>query len=93
MMSLDGPAIEAKIRKCDAHSFTLEGVNDQLEKTPQEPKIIRTLALRNNGKMVRIIRDVRLKARKNLYFTHELGTAVEENTPIHGNMFEYEGFD
>jgi hypothetical protein len=32
MMSLDGPAIEAKIRKWDAHSFTIEGVNDQLEK-------------------------------------------------------------
>ena len=92
-MSLDCPVIEVKVRKWDSHSFTVKGINDQLEKLLKEPKIICTLALSNNGKMVRIRRDVSLNARKNLYFTHELETAVEENTPIHGTMFEYEGFD
>jgi hypothetical protein len=47
-----------------------------------------------NGKMVRISRDVRLKARRDFYFTPELESAVvEENTHIHGTTFEYEGLD
>jgi len=56
--------LEIEVQKWDANSFTIEGVNDQLEKLLKEYKIIRTLALRNNGKMVRISRDVQLKARK-----------------------------
>jgi hypothetical protein len=59
------------------HSFTIEeGVTDQLEKLLKEQKIIRTLALRHNGKMVRISRDVRLKARRDFYFTPEVETTL-----------------
>jgi hypothetical protein len=46
------------------------------------------------GKMVRISRDVKLKARRD-FSESELGvTAAEErNTPIRGTTFEYEGLD
>jgi hypothetical protein len=57
---------QIEVRKWDAHSFTIEGVNDQLEKLLKEQKIIRTLILMQNGKMVRISRDARLKSRKDL---------------------------
>ena len=77
----------------DAHSFTIEGMNDQLEKLLEEHKVIRTLALRQNGKMVRISRDVRLKARKDFYFTPEIETTAIENTLYQGITFEYEGLD
>ncbi|HEY9406748.1 MAG TPA: hypothetical protein VIP53_04795, partial [Nitrososphaera sp.] len=76
-----------------AHSFTIEGVNNQLEKLLKEQKIIRTLALRHNGKMVRISRDVRLKARKDINLAPELETTSTDNTPVHGTTFEYEGLD
>jgi hypothetical protein len=77
------------------HSFTIEeGVNDQLEKILKEQKIIRTLALKHNGKMVRISRDVRLKARSDFYFTPTVETtAVIENPLYQGTTFEYEGLD
>src|SRR3712207_7899570 len=41
--------LEIEVRKWDAHSFTIEGVNDQLEKLLREQKIIRTLALIQDG--------------------------------------------
>jgi hypothetical protein len=44
--------------------------------------------------MVRISRDVKLKARRDLYFTPGVESAVaEENTPYQGTTFEYEGLD
>jgi hypothetical protein len=85
--------IEVEVRDWDGHSFTIEGANDQLEKLLKEQKIIRTLALRHDGRMVRISRDVRLKARKNLYFTPELETPAIENPLYHGTTFEYEDLD
>jgi hypothetical protein len=81
------------LKRWDAHSFTIEGINDQLEKLLKEHKVIRTLALRQNGKMVRISRDVRLKARKDFYFTPEVETTAIENTLYQGITFEYEGLD
>ncbi len=48
-MSEKQPPLEIEVVKWDAHSFTIEGVNDQLEKLLKEQKIIRTLALRHNG--------------------------------------------
>jgi hypothetical protein len=91
-MSEERP-LEIEVRKWDAHSFTIEGVNDQLEKLLKEQKIIRTLALRHDGKMVRISRDVRLKARKDFYFTPTVETTAIENTLYQGTTFEYEGLD
>jgi hypothetical protein len=93
-MSEEQRPLEIEVRKWDAHSFTIEGVNDQLEKLLKEQRIIRTLSLMQNGKMVRISRDVKLKARRDLYFTPEVESAVvEENTPYQGTTFEYEGLD
>jgi hypothetical protein len=40
------------LKQWDTHSFTIEGINNQLEKLLKEHKVIRTLALRQNGKMV-----------------------------------------
>ncbi len=86
--------LEIEVRKWDAHSFTIEGVNDQLEKLLKENKTIRTLALRQDGKMVRISRDVRLKDRKDINFAPDLETtSVDNNTPVRGTTFEYEGLD
>jgi hypothetical protein len=91
---IEDKPVEIEVRKWDAHSFTIEGVNDQLEKLLKDQKIIRTLALRHNGKMVRISRDVRLKARRDFYFTPEVETtAVIENPLYQGTTFEYEGLD
>jgi hypothetical protein len=92
-MSNERQPLEIEVRKWDAHSFTIEGVNDQLEKLLKEEKIIRTLALRHNDKMVRISRDVRLKARKDINLAPELETTSTDNTPVHGTTFEYEGLD
>ena len=61
---IEDKPVEFEVSKWDGHSFIIEGVNDQLEKILKEQKIIRTLVLMHNGKMVRIIRDVRLKARR-----------------------------
>jgi hypothetical protein len=55
--------------------------------------MIPTLALRHNSKMVRISRDVRLKSRKNLYFTLEVETTAIENPLYQGTTFEYEELD
>jgi hypothetical protein len=90
---IEDKPVEFEVRKWDGHSFTIKGVNEQLEKLLKEQKIIRTLALRHNGKMVRIIRDVRLKARRDFYFTPELETTAIENTLYQGTTFEYEGLD
>jgi hypothetical protein len=90
---IEDKPVEVEVRKWDGHSFTIEGVNDQLEKLLKEQKIIRTLALRHNGKMVRISRDVRLKGRRDFYFTPEVETAAIENTLYPGTTFEYEGLD
>ena len=92
-MSNERQPLEIEVRKWDAHSFTIEGVNNQLEKLLKEQKIIRTLALKHNGKMVRISRDVRLKARKDINLAPELETTSTDNTPVNGTTFEYEGLD
>jgi hypothetical protein len=92
-MSYEEQPLEIEVRKWDAHSFTVEGVNDQLEKLLKEQKIIRTLALRQEGKMARISRDVRLKARKDINFAPELETTSTDNIPVRGTTFEYEGLD
>ena len=96
-MSEDKP-VEVEVRNWDGHSFTVESVNDQLEKLLKEKKIIRTLALRHNGTMVRICRDVRLKGRKDCYFAPELETTTTTTTTIKnplfsGITFEYEDLD
>ena len=91
-MSEERP-LEIEVRKWDAHSFTIEGINDELEKLLKEKKLIRTLALRHNGKMVRISRDVRLKARRDFHFTPELETTAIDNMLYQGTTFEYEGLD
>ena len=85
--------VEVEVRNWDGHSFTVEGVDDQLEKLLKEQKIIHTLALRHNGTMVRICRDVRLKSRKDFYFTPELETIAIKNPLYQGTMFEYEDLD
>ena len=92
-MSEERQPLEIEVRKWDAHSFTIEGVNDQLEQLLKEQKIIRTLALRQNGKMVRISRDVKLKARRDFYFTPEIETPAIDSTLYQGTTFEYEGLD
>ena len=92
-MSEERQPLEIEVRKWDAHSFTIEGVNDQLEQLLKEQKIIRTLALRQNGKMVRISRDVKLKARRDFYFTPEIETTAIDSTLYQGTTFEYEGLD
>ena len=91
-MSEDKP-VEVEVRDWDGHSFTVEGVNDQLEKLLKEKKIIRTLALRHNGTMVRICRDVRLKGRKECYFIPKLETTTIKNPLYSGITFEYEDLD
>ncbi len=91
-MSEDKP-VEVEVRNWDGHSFTVESVNDQLEKLLKEKKIIRTLALRHNGTMVRICRDVRLKGRKDCYFATELETTTIKNPLYSGITFEYEDLD
>jgi hypothetical protein len=84
------PPLEIEVLKWDAHSFTIEGTNDQLEKLLKQQKIIRTLSLRHKGRMGRLSRDVRLTARRD--FTSE----VEDDSrdpPVQGTTFEYEGLD
>ncbi len=60
-----------------------------LEKLLKEQKIIHALALRHNGNMVRICKDVRLKGRKELYFAHELDTAAINN-PLNRGITGYD---
>ena len=89
-MSEEQPPLEIEVVKWDAHSFTIEGVNDQLEKLLKEQKIIRILSLRHNGQMGRLSRDVRLKARRDFTSEVEGDSGVP---PIQGTTFEYEGLD
>lgn len=84
------PPLEIEVLKWDAHSFTIEGVNEHLEKLLKEQKIIRTLSLRHNGQTGRLSRDVRLKARRD--FTSE-GDGDSRYVSIRGTTFEYEGLD
>jgi hypothetical protein len=84
------PPLEIEVLKWDADSFTIEGVNDQLEKLLKEQKIIRTLSLRHNGQMGQLSRDVRLKARRD--FTSEV-EGDSGDLPIQGTTFEYEVLD
>ncbi|MDQ3836626.1 MAG: hypothetical protein M3270_06805 [Thermoproteota archaeon] len=84
------PPLEIEVLKWDAHSFTIEGINEHLEKLLKEQKIIQTLSLRHNGKMGRLSRDVRLTSKK------EYTSDVDEDSqskPINGTTFEYEGLD
>ncbi len=92
-MSENNKQVEVEVRNWDGHSFTVEGVNDQLEKLFKEKKIIRTLGLMHDGRMVRICRDVRLRARKDCYFTPELETTAIQNPLYQGTTFEYEDLD
>jgi hypothetical protein len=92
-MSEDNRLVEVEVQKWDGHSFIVESVSDQLEKLLKEQKIIRTLALRHNGNMVRICRDVILKGRKDCYFTPELETTAIKNPLYQGTTFEYEDLD
>ena len=92
-MSEENKPVEVEVRNWDGHSFTVEGVNDQLEQLLQEQKIIRTLALKNKGRMVRISRDVKLKARKDCYFTPELETTAIKNPLYQSTTFQYEDLD
>jgi hypothetical protein len=84
------PPLEIEVLKWDAHSFTIEGTNDQLEKLLKEKKVIRTLSLRHHGQMGRLSRDVRLRARRD--FTSEV-EGDSGDPPIQGTTFEYEGLD
>ena len=89
-MSEKQPPLEIEVVKWDAHSFTIEGVNDRLEKILKDQTTIRTLALRNNGIEVRISRDVKLKGRR------DFSPGAEDaywNPPNQGTTFEYEGLD
>ena len=85
------PPIEIEVLKWDAHSFTIEGVNEHLEKLLKEQKLIRTLSLRHNGQMGRLSRDVRLTAKRDYYTSEVVGGSEDE--PIRGTTFEYEGLD
>ncbi len=88
-MSEEQPPLEIEVLKWDAHSFTTEGVHEQLEKLLRE-QIFRTLSLRHNGQMGRLSRDVRLEARRD--FTSEV-EGDSADPPIQGTTFEYEGLD
>ena len=85
--------VEVEVRNWDGHSFTVEGINDKLEILFEEQKTIRTLALVHNGRMVRISKDVRLKGRRDFYFTPELETIAIKNPLYQGTTFEYESLD
>ena len=89
-MSEEQRPLEIEVLKWDAHSFTIEGVNDHLEKLLKEQKVIRILSLRHNGQMGRLSRDVRLKSRRD--FTSEV-EGDSGDPPIQGTTFEYEGLD
>lgn len=82
--------LEIEVLKWDAHSFTIEGVNEHLEKLLKEQKLIRTLSLRHNGQMGRLSRDVRLIAKRD--YTSEVISSLEDQA-IRGTTFEYEGLD
>ncbi len=84
------PPLEIEVLKWDAHSFTIEGINEHLEKLLKEQKLIRTLSLRHNGQMGRLSRDVRLTTKRD-YTSEVVGGSEDE--PIRGTTFEYEGLD
>jgi hypothetical protein len=84
------PPLEIEVLKWDAHSFTIEGVNERLEKLLKEQKIIRILSLRHNGQMGRLSRDVRLIAKRDYM------SEIDEDSQgqrVFGTTFEYEGLD
>jgi hypothetical protein len=85
------PPLEVEVLKWDAHSFTIAGVNEHLEKLLKEQKIIQILSLRHNGQMGRLSRDVRLTAKRD--YTSEADDGDSEREPIRGTTFEYEGLD
>jgi hypothetical protein len=85
------PPLEVEVLKWDAHSFTIEGVNEHLEKLLKGQKIIRTLSLRHNGQMGRLSRDVRIIAKRD--YTSEVDEDSQGQQPIRGTTFEYEGLD
>jgi hypothetical protein len=70
-----------------------EGANDQLEELLKEQKMIRTLALRHNVKIVQISRDVRLIGRRDFYFTGTVEITAIENMLYQSTTIEYEGLD
>jgi len=84
------PPLEVEVLKWDAHSFTIVGVNEHLEKLLKEQKIIRILSLRHNGQMGRLSRDVRLIAKRD--YTSEIDEG-SQGQPIFGTTFDYEGLD
>ncbi len=84
------PPLEIEVLKWDAHSFTIEGVNEHLEKLLKEQKLIRTLSLRHKGQMGRLSRDVRLITKRD--YTSEVISGSEDQA-IRGTTFEYEGLD
>jgi hypothetical protein len=84
------PPLEIEVLKWDAHSFTIEGVNEHLEKLLKEQKIIRILSLRHNGQMGRLSRDVRLIAKRDYMSEIEEGSQGQR---VFGTTFEYEGLD
>ncbi len=84
------PPLEIEVLKWDAHSFTIDGENEHLEKLLKEQKVIRTLSLRHNGQMGRLSRDVRLKSRRD--YMAEVDNDSESES-IRGTTFEYEGLD
>ena len=84
------PPLEIEVLKWGAHSFTIEGTNEHLEKLLKEQKTIRTLSLRNNGQMSRLSRNVRLTSKRG--YTPEVDDD-SEGEPIRGITFEYEGLD
>jgi hypothetical protein len=84
------PPLEIEVLKWDAHSFTIEGVNERLEKLLKEQKIIRILSLRHNGQMGRLSRDVRLIAKRDYMSEIDEGSQGQR---VFGTTFEYEGLD
>ncbi len=65
------PPLEIEVLKWDAHSFTIAGVDEHLEKLLKEQKTIKTLSLRHKGQMGRLCRDARLTSKKDYYSSEE----------------------
>jgi hypothetical protein len=85
------PPLEIEVLKWDAHSFTIEGINERLEKLLKEQKIIRMLSLRHKGQMARLSRDVKLTAKRD-YNSKDDNNGTEGEL-INGTTFEYEGLN
>ncbi len=85
------PPLEIEVLKWDAHSFTIEGTNEHLEKLLKEQRIIRILSLRHKGQMARLSRDARLTAMRD--YNSEDDNNGTEGELINGTTFEYEGLN